>query len=694
MSSPASSDHAELPWAQRQWRNWRARAHDTFADRRRRLRLIRTTAIWTALAVGVGVFAYEFSWDWFKGPIARYAAQKTGRPIQILGHLDVRPFSWTPSASVGGLVVGNPKWMGGGQTANLGRTTVQLALRPLLGGRLELPLVDIERPTLDLYADKSGRNNWTLGKGGGQPAKLPAIQRFVLHDGQLRLRDLQRGLSFDGTVTTVENAGAANAAAFRLVGKGALNGEDFLAEVTGGPLMHIQRDRPYPFRLDVRTGPTHVVAQGDVVRPFDFGQLRATAQVTGKDMADLYDLTGVVFPNTPAYRLSGDFTREDQVYRVRRFAGRVGRSDLEGTLSVQPVSGRRFLKGDLTSRALDLTDLGALFGGAQAGKPAAVEKAAVESRKAVTGRLLPDAPLDVQRVRAMDADVRYRAQSVKTSQLPLRQVALHVNLNHGLLKLDPVAFTFPHGQLHGRAAIDARGAAPVSRVDLVVTDVRLEDVTPKAQGAAPLEGVLEARAQLTGSGNSVHRAAAASNGQIAVALPPGKIRQSFAELTGVNLVPGLFQFLSKSPKQTDLRCAVAQFDVNNGVMSARRLILDTGPVLVDGSGKVNLQTETIDLTMQGHGKKPRLLRVIAPFHIQGRLAQPTFKVETGKAIAQTGAAVGLGVFLFPPAVILPFLSPGGAHNADCAALLAEARSAGAPVKATHIAAAQAPPKKG
>jgi hypothetical protein len=44
---------------------------------------------------------------------------------------------------------------------------------------------------------------------------------------------------------------------------------------------------------------------------------------------------------------------------------------------------------------------------------------------------------------------------------------------------------------------------------------------------------------------------------------------------------------------------------------------------------------------------------------------------------------GLGAVLSPVAALLPFLSLGGAHDADCAGPLAQARSAGAPVAAGH-----------
>jgi hypothetical protein len=272
-------------------------------------------------------------------------------------------------------------------------------------------------------------------------------------------------------------------------------------------------------------------------------------------------------------------------------------------------------------------------------------------------------------------------------------MALHLTLDHGLLRLNPVDFTMPHGVVAGRVRLDARGAIPMSRVDFSVNNMRVEDVLPKFQGASPVDGTLEARAALSGAGDTVHKAAASSNGRVTVAIPGGLMRRSLAELMGVNVVPGLFELLAKDPKQTPVRCAVVDFNVRGGVMSVRRFVLDTGVVLTDGTGTINLGSETLNLKVQGHTKKPRLVRVIAPFDVTGSLIKPHMKIEAGPAIAQAGAAVGLGAVLSPLAAILPFLAPGGAHDANCAALLADAHSAGAPIGRGQMAALAAPARR-
>ncbi len=244
----------------------------------------------------------------------------------------------------------------------------------------------------------------------------------------------------------------------------------------------------------------------------------------------------------------------------------------------------------------------------------------------------------------------------------------------------------PHGSVTGHARLDARGAAPASRIDFQVRDMRVEDVLPHFQGAAPIDGPLEARAALSGVGDTVHKAAASSSGRVTIAIPGGTMRRSLAELMGVNVVPGLFELLAKDPKQTPVRCAVVDFNVSHGVMSVRQFVLDTGVVLTDGKGTIDLGSESVNMKVQGHTKKPRLVRIIAPFDVTGPLIKPRMKIEAGPAIAQAGAAVGLGAVLSPLAVVLPFIATGGAHDADCGAALAAARAAGAPVGRTPAVA--------
>jgi hypothetical protein len=195
-----------------------------------------------------------------------------------------------------------------------------------------------------------------------------------------------------------------------------------------------------------------------------------------------------------------------------------------------------------------------------------------------------------------------------------------------------------------------------------------------------LQGGLYARAKLSSVGDSVRAAAGNANGSVTIIVPSGAIRQTFAELMGIDATRGLYLLLTKSQKETPIRCAVADFQARHGILDLDRGILDTGVVTVNADGDVDLRQEKLNLRLTGHPKKFELLRVHAPITLTGTLVQPKVGVDIVKAAPQVLASAAVGVLAAPLAALLPFVNPGLAHNADCAALTAAASDKGVHVK--------------
>jgi uncharacterized protein involved in outer membrane biogenesis len=643
-----------------------------------------TGAVLGLLAIAIAILVAIWDWDWFRGPLARVATARMHRQVTIDGNLRVRPWSWRPSVSVDGVRIANPAWaQRQGDLADIGRISIQIRLLPLLGGHLDMRLLRFDQPKVDLYRDAQGRATWDLsdGKKPEEPLRLPPIRDFVINDGHLTLHDARRRVNFEGTLNASEQRGARKRG-FEIRGQGSLNGAPFTLVVTGGPLLNIDRNRPYPFDAEMRAGQTYVTARGAVPKPFDLGQFYLNATARGPDAADLYGVTGIPLPNTPPYDLRGRLTRDGHLWRLTGVSGRVGSSDLSGQLSARTGLARPYVSGALHSRTLYFPDVGAVFGGsAKPGEIASPQQIAAAHKLQAEQRFLPDATLDVSKIRAVDADVTYKADAVRSAPVQMSSGSARVKLNDGLLRVDPLAFELPQGRLAGAVQLDARKAVPVSDIDLRVSNARLEQLVPAHFGGArPFAGALVGRAKLRGTGDSVHKAFASANGDLMLVVPGGEVRQAFAELMGVDVVKGLGLLLSKNQQQTPIRCGVVHFQAVNGVFNADRLIFDTDPVLVTGSGSVNMANERIDLRVQGHPKKFQLVRVAAPVTVEGPLLHPKLGVEPGKAIAQGGVAVALGALISPLAAILPFIDPGLAKDANCGALIAEAGQHGAPVK--------------
>jgi len=637
------------------------------------------------IVLAVVVFLLLFQWNWLRPPLAAAISARLNRPVAIQGNLEVHPWSWTPSASLNGLVIGNTPWAGPAPLARITRFTVSLRLWPLLfGGRVVLPLVDVENPRLDLVQGQ-GRNNWTLGgRPGAAASPIPRIGHLIIRDGAVRYADAGRRLSFTGVMSSQENADGTRGA-FTLSGSGLLRGNPFHAQLFSGPLINIDPARPYGFTAGLDTPTTHLRMSGSIARPFNLARVSGRFDLRGDDLAEVYEITGLALPNSPPYALSANFLRADRIVALWAMAGSLGKSDVEGSMSVDSSTGRPFLRANVTSRRVRLVDLAAIVGGAPRHATPAELSASQRieaARLAAEHRVLPDASLDASKVRGLDARATIAATTVDAGNVPIRDLAVTVNLDHGLLTLDPIGATFSQGRLAGMVRIDARHAVQNNAIDLRLSDASLATlIPPKAgqpaqTGKPPLEGSLWVRARLSGPGSSIRAVAAHANGAVVGVIPSGKVSKTIADILGLDVQRTAIQLITRNKDDTPVRCGVADFEARNGTLTAAQVVFDTDVVKVTGSGTINLADERIDLRFTGKPKKISFAKLNAPITVSGPLEGPKLGVDLAKAAPQAAAAVAIGVFAAPLAAIIPFVFPNTSKNADCAALLGAAAREG------------------
>jgi uncharacterized protein involved in outer membrane biogenesis len=668
---------------------------DPPATRGRRL-LSRVLLVIAALLVAIVVAVLVLPSSVWKRVITHVASADLGRKVSIDGNLEAHLFSWNPRLIVEGLRIANADWAPRRPMLTVRRLDVSLSLPSILQSQLVFPRVEIDAPDIDLERDSASRANWDFSTpgatkpqkpGASPPARIPVIQQFILTEGTLAANDRVRKLKFDGQITVDEKQRSADQTALRVRGSGMLNGKPFDLRLDGGPLINTDHSKPYGFDAAVTAADIKLTAHTDIQHPFDLGAVTSKFHLTGKDLADAFYLTGLALPNTPPYDLAGTAVRDGMKFRVDDFHGRLGGSDINGKLGIDAGRDRPKLSAALTSRVLNLADLAAPLGTqatperksqtlANATDASSAQHGGAEATggdaRATSARLLPDADLQVARVRGMDADVMFDAESITTPKLPLKQVHFHLILDDGKLELTPLQFTLPEGQFSGRVALNARSAVPVTDIDMQLKNLDLTQFKPSSSNTAPLSGDLVGRIKLHGSGTSVHKTAADVEGDITLVVPKGEMRAAFAELTGINVASGLGLLLTKKDENTAIRCGVMSFHADHGNLKATTLVVDTNRVLITGAGDVDLGTEGLDMSLRGQPKGIRLVRLRSPIKIHGSLSHPQIALQAGNLAGQAGGAIALGALLTPVAALLAFVDAGLAKDADCAQLIAQA----------------------
>jgi uncharacterized protein involved in outer membrane biogenesis len=652
---------------------------------------------WTAIVLGCFValpllVLALLDWNLFKHPIEHIASARLGRTVGISGNLQVHIWSLTPTVILHGLTLGDPPWEMSRPMATVDEIEIKLKLLPLLKGEVILPRVALLKPDVYLHQDKSGRASWTFenkaptNAPASRPSKLPAIQDLLIQDGKLTLIDDLRRLAVKGTIQASEQKTKSDPTPFRIQGTGTINDQPFKIKVAGGPLTHIDPEHAYPFELQIAAGDLRIDSKGRALKPFDLAKLDFQVDVSGQDLAEGFYLTQLALPNTAPFKLHAHIARDGMRVGVTDISGIVGESDLRGRLDIDASRKRPFMSGELSSNQLRIKDLAASLGGSPKGGESLDANAGMSDKAPPhdpNARIFPDAHLQVNRVRAMDADVRFRANSIATTSVPFKQVAFRVKLADGVLTLDPILFEMPQGHLSGQVRIDARSNVPAVHVDVRVKDIQLDQLKGAKPGASPpLVGMMQARAVIDGMGDSVHGVMADANGRVTLVLPNGQVTSAFAELTGIDVAKGLGLLLTKGNDKVPVRCGVAQFDITDGRMNAENITFDTQNVLIKGSGNIGLGPEELHLNIKGEPKKIRFTRLRTPIEIRGHLADPKFGVDVGSVAKQGAIAAALGVLATPVAAILAFVDPGLAKNQNCAAMIADAdsKAARAPVR--------------
>lgn len=631
---------------------------------RRRSRWLRRTLLVLGVVVVLCATALVAGEHHLEGPLTRFISAHASRKIQVDGAFEAHLLSLHPTITANQVSIGNPPWMPAGVAANVGRLSLILEWRPAV-----LPLairrLQIEHATLHLRRDSSGRSNWSMHEAG--PGKGPPLIRSLsMLNARVELDDDRRHVQFSGIVSAGDASGGAEMPPLRIEGAGQLNGRTASFAIDGDPLSQVRRDRPYHFHLEERSGATQLVGSGSITQPFDFRVLQGTFAASGPDMKDLYFLVGLGLPDTGPYRLSGRLARQGKRFVYSELTATSGKSDMSGTLSVDSSSGRARIDGELNSESLRLADIGA--------------RAArlVPQPSQLSALRVPDTPFHLNGMRRADAAIRFRARALALGSEQLRSVSAGVAINRGVLAITGFSASLAQATLSGSARLDASRQLPRGELKLSVAGLPLEHFKGRS-GDPPFTGVLSGRVQLSGEGKSFHALAATADGTMTAVVPHGSVRASIADVASLDLIGALGAQL-KSQAETDLRCAVASFDVHDGVVTAHTFVIDTEKVLITGTGDAHMDSEKLDFTLRGRPKNVRLA-LRSAVAIRGTLRHPEMRLGGHDVLAAT-----LKVVLKPVAAVLQSVDPALPRDADCAGLIAQAKSAASTGGANDVTA--------
>jgi len=574
--------------------------------KRRRRALIWVGCFFAIVAIALTVFIATLDQNRAKKYISAGVSKATGRQLSINGDLKL-DLGWISRVSASEIQFENAGWSKHPQMAEVGLFDVEIDLWQLVRHfRVVLPTVTISQPKVVLEKNAEGSANWEFraAPAVAEPvvpenrSDFPVIEKLIIKDGMLLFDDQESKTQIELKVTA-EGAGFLEAPV-KLKAEGTYQKLPLTLSLDGGSYQNLRSSKePYPLQINFGAGKLKAKIDGNLTEPLAMKGEDVTLDIQGDDMANLYPLIRLVFPSTPPYRLKGRLKHEGDVWSFSNFSGRVGDSDLSGNIRVDTAPKRPFMKADLVSNLLDFDDLAGFIGGKPGTDPG--ETASEEQKKQAAAqedsdRIFPDQRYDLERLRAMDADVRLRAKKILAPKLPIDDLNATLNLNDGVLRFAPAAFGVANGRMEIYSTFDGSKRPSKVKIDARLRHLDLKRFLGDSSFAQKTLSPIGGRIVLSGTGESFRELMATASGDTFLAMSGGEISELLVRLAGLDVAHAL-GVVVRGDKPIPVRCALLNLQAQNGQMGVQTLVFDTANSVISGEGNIDLRDEKVNIVV-------------------------------------------------------------------------------------------------
>ncbi|WP_200551265.1 AsmA family protein [Kosakonia sp. LAM2021] len=674
--------------------------------------IIAVLATLLVLIVAAIIIIATFDWNRLKPTINEKVSMELNRPFAIRGDLGVvwerqkeetgwRSWVPWPHVHADDIILGNPPGIDEVTMVHLPRVEATLAPLALFTKTVYLPWIKLQQPDARLIRRSEKLNNWTFTlasdankDANAQPSSWSFRLDNILFDrGRIAINDalnradieilinpLGKPLPFSEVTGKSDSKVKAGDYVFGLTAKGHYNDQPLSGNgKIGGMLALRSEGTPFPVQADFRSGNTRVAFVGTINDPMNMGGADLQLKFGGNSLGELYDLTGVLLPDTPPFETDGHLiaklsNEKGSVFDYRDFNGHIGESDIHGTLRYTTGKPRPKLEGDVESRQLRLADLGPLIGvdsgkGAEQSKRTEQQKGEKAGQPA--GKVLPYDRFETDKWDVMDADVRFKGRRIEHgSTLPISDLSTHILLKNADLRLQPLKFGLAGGTISSNIHLEGDKKPMQGRAEIQARRLKLKELMPDVELMQKTLGEMNGDAELRGVGNSVAALLGTSNGNLKLLMNDGVVSRNLMEILGLNvgnyIVGQLF-----GDDEVRMNCAAANLDLVNGVARPQIFAFDTENALINITGTASMASEQLDLTIDPESKGVRIVTLRSPLYVRGSFKNPQAGVKPGPLIARGAVAAALATLVTPAAALLALISPSEGEQNQCQTILSQ-----------------------
>ena len=150
------------------------------------------------------------------------------------------------------------------------------------------------------------------------------------------------------------------------------------------------------------------------------------------------------------------------------------------------------------------------------------------------------------------------------------------------------------------------------------------------------------------------------NGHIDFAIWPENMKSGLLDMWAVNVLLALLPAVDSS-NQSKVNCAIGRFELKDGKLSDKTIIIDTSRMRVTGKGSADFADENINFKVQPRSKTPQFMSFAIPIELGGKFND--FHVGVSPAdILQTVGQLATSVIWVPLEMLFGKDIPADGHD--------------------------------
>ncbi len=306
-----------------------------------------------------------------------------------------------------------------------------------------------------------------------------------------------------------------------------------------------------------------------------------------------------------------------QPMTINPFTAKIADSDIGGSIVLDMTGATPNITARLSSEHFDTNDLTPPSeGGSSAGGSSSSASTGGASSDAGDGRIIPGDPLPLDGLKAVNADIEYKAKYLMAAVAELTDMDLKVKLQDGAVSIEPLDAKIGGGVLDGAIALDGSKETPSLNINIKGTKLDLASLLAGAGFKDKIKGPIDLNIGLAGAGQSPRAIAASLDGRSQISLYGSRIlKKAFEEKVG-STVAGL---LASEGGWIVIDCMVFDYPTKSGLMETKAGYVASGPITVVTSGEIDLNDESLDLNVKPKGGSIASV----PLVVTGTLGSPS-----------------------------------------------------------------------